>query len=90
MALRPLRTKQFEHDIKRCQKRGKNMEKLKTLIVLLLEEQPLPIHYRDHPLGGDWQDWRDAHIEPDWLLLYRVDDGALILSRTGSHADLFG
>ena len=90
MALRPLRTKQFERDIKRCQKRGKNMEKLKTLIVLLLEEQPLPIHYRDHPLGGDWQDWRDAHIEPDWLLLYRVDDGALILSRTGSHADLFG
>ncbi|WP_298049931.1 type II toxin-antitoxin system YafQ family toxin [uncultured Cardiobacterium sp.] len=90
MPLRPLRTKQFERDIKRCQKRGKNMEKLKTLIVLLLEEQPLPIHYRDHPLGGDWQDWRDAHIEPDWLLLYRVDDGALILSRTGSHADLFG
>lgn len=90
MALRPLRTKQFERDIKRCQKRGKNMEKLKTLIVLLLEEQPLPIHYRDHPLGGDWQDWRDAHIEPDWLRLYRVDDGALILSRTGSHADLFG
>lgn len=90
MPLRPLRTKQFERDIKRCQKRGKNMEKLKTLIVLLLEEQPLPIHYRDHPLGGDWQDWRDAHIEPDWLRLYRVDDGALILSRTGSHADLFG
>lgn len=90
MPLRPLRTKQFERDIKRCQKRGKNMEKLKTLIVLLLEEQPLPIHYRDHPLGGDWQDWRDAHIEPDWLLLYRVDNGALILSRTGSHADLFG
>ena len=90
MPLRPLRTKQFERDIKRCQKRGKNMEKLKTLIVLLLEEQPLPIHYRDHPLGRDWQDWRDAHIEPDWLLLYRVDDGALILSRTGSHADLFG
>ena len=49
MPLRPLRTKQFERDIKRCQKRGKNMEKLKTLIVLLLEEQPLPIHYRDHP-----------------------------------------
>ena len=65
MPLRPLRTKQFECDIKRCQKRGKNMEKLKTLIVLLLEEQPLPIHYRDHPLGGDWQDWRDVHIEPD-------------------------
>ena len=52
MPLRPLRTKQFERDIKRCQKRGKNMEKLKTLIVLLLEEQPLPIHYHDHPLGG--------------------------------------
>ena len=90
MPLRPLRTKQFERDIKRCQKRGKNMEKLKTLIVLLLEEQPLPIHYHDHPLGGDWQNWRDAHIEPDWLLLYRIDDGALILSRTDSHADLFG
>lgn len=90
MALRPLRTAQFERDVKRCQKRGKDMDKLKRLVRLLLDGEPLPARYRDHPLGGGWQGWRDAHIEPDWLLLYRVQDDALVLARTGSHADLFG
>jgi mRNA interferase YafQ len=49
----------------------------------------LPASYKDHPLKGDWQGYRDAHIEPDWLLIYRVVRDDIYLARTGSHADLF-
>ncbi|WP_205622672.1 type II toxin-antitoxin system YafQ family toxin, partial [Haliea salexigens] len=45
--------------------------------------------YLDHPLRGDWKGYRDAHIEPDWLLLYRIEGDELHLARTGTHADLF-
>jgi mRNA interferase YafQ len=56
---------------------------------LLLAEQPLPANYGDHALKGDWKGWRDLHLEPDWLLLYRVEGSDLRLARTGTHADLF-
>lgn len=75
--LTPVRSSQFKRDVKRVQKRGKDMAKLRTLLGLLIEQAPLPEGYRD------------AHIEPDWLLLYRVVDEELHLARTGSHADLF-
>ena len=65
------------------------MSKLNTLITLLIEQTPLPEPYQDHPLRGDWKGFRDAHIEPDWLLLYRVVGDELQLARTGRHADLF-
>ena len=65
------------------------MAKLRDLILLLAEGTPLPPRYRDHPLGGDWNHCRDSHIEPDWLLLYGVEDNDLYLVRTGTHADLF-
>jgi len=71
------------------QKRGKDLTRLRDLLTLLVEETPLPAVYLDHPLRGDWQGYRDAHIEPDWLLLYRVEGGELRLARTGSHTDLF-
>ncbi len=87
--LTPERSGAFRRDVKRAQKRGKDMPKLRTLIQLLLEQTPLPERYRDHPLKGAWTGWRDAHIEPDWLLIYRVAAGALLLARTGTHADLF-
>ena len=51
--------------------------------------EPLPPRLKDHPLTGDWRGWRDLHIEPDWLLLYKIEGNDLILARTGSHADLF-
>lgn len=89
MALEVLYTGRFKRDVKRCEKRGKDMTKLKALVVLLLAESPLPERYRDHPLKGDWAGWRDAHIEPDWLLLYRIRGNTLTLARTGTHADLF-
>lgn len=85
----PVRTSQFKRDIKRLQKQGKDMEKLKALITLLVNEEPPPEPYQDHPLRGNWKGYRDAHIEPDWLLLYRVQDNELQLARTGSHANLF-
>jgi mRNA interferase YafQ len=80
----------FRRDVKLAQRRGKDMSKLRALILLLIEGDPLPPSYKDHPLSGDWAHHRDCHIEPDWHLLYKVDGNDLDLVRTGSHADLFG
>ena len=79
----------FRRDVKRIRKRGKDMDKLKALVALLLAELPLPPSYKAHPLKGSWKPHWDAHIEPDWLLIYLVEDGLLQLARTGTHADLF-
>ncbi|NWO04611.1 MAG: type II toxin-antitoxin system YafQ family toxin [Alteromonadaceae bacterium] len=87
--LTPVRTSQFKRDVKRIKKRDKDMSKLRTLLTLLMEQSPLPDAYQDHPLRGNWNGYRDAHIEPDWLLLYRVVGDELQLARTGSHADVF-
>jgi mRNA interferase YafQ len=87
--LAPVRSSQFKRDLKRVQKRGKDITKLRDLLALLIERAPLPASYQDHSLRGNWKDYRDAHIEPDWLLLYRVVGDELHLARTGSHADLF-
>ena len=65
----PIRARRFERDVKRAKKRGKDMEKLKTALSLLIEGEPLPERYRDHPLKGEWTGFRDLHIEPDWLRL---------------------
>lgn len=87
--LRPVRSSQFKRDIKRLQRRGKDMNKLRRLLELLIQEIPLPPGYQDHPLRGSWKGYRDAHIEPDWLLIYRISAEELDLTRTGSHSDLF-
>ena len=87
--MRLSQTSQFRKDIKRLQKRGKDLSKIKAVINLLLEEIPLPSKHRDHPLGGNWSGHRDCHIEPDWILIYRILNGELRLERTGTHSDLF-
>jgi len=87
--LTPVQSTQFKKDVKKARKRGKDLEKLKALLSLLIHQAELPEAYQDHPLRGNWKGYRDAHIEPDWLLLYRVDDDELQLARTGTHADLF-
>ncbi len=61
---------QFRRDVKLAQKRGKDMAKLREVILLLVEGSPLPPRFRDHRLGGDWKHYRDCHIEPDWVLIY--------------------
>ena len=80
---------QFRRDVKRMQKRGKDMEKLKQLIELLLAGEPLPLNYKDHPLKHNWAGRRDAHVEPDWVLIYAAADDAVHFERTGTHSDLF-
>jgi mRNA interferase YafQ len=65
------------------------MLKLRAVIVLLVEGTALPSRYQDHPLAGEWKSFRDCHIEPDWLLIYKIDGDDLRLVRTGTHSDLF-
>jgi len=62
---------------------------LKTLLELLVTQQPLSLTYRDHPLRGDYVGYRECHLEPDWLLIYRIEGEYLVLARTGRHNDLF-
>lgn len=82
----------MKHDAKLMRKRGKNMNKLVEVLNLLANAEPLPEKYKDHQLTGSLKDFRECHIEPDWLLLYQIFKGELILSATatGTHADLFG
>ncbi len=87
--LTPVRSGRFKRDVRRAEKRGKDLAKLRDVLLLLIDEQPLPGAYGDHPLKGQWKGFRDLHIEPDWLLLYRVIGDELQLARTGTHADLF-
>lgn len=86
-------TSQFKKDYKLAVKRGCNPQELQEVITLLINEQPLPEKYRDHALvnSRNYKDMRECHIEPDWLLIYKVYRDVLILKliRTGSHSDLF-
>jgi mRNA interferase YafQ len=88
--LTPLRGSAFEKDVKRLKKGGKDLGKLRAMIEMLCSRRPLEARHRDHALTGDWKGWRDCHIEPDWLLIYKEEGGDLALGRTGSHSELFG
>ncbi len=83
-------TGQFRRDYKRLKKRGCDMSALEAAIDTLLAERPLPERCRDHSLSGNYAGFRECHIRPDWLLIYTVDRGKLVLtaSRTGTHAEL--
>ncbi|MFM3316177.1 type II toxin-antitoxin system YafQ family toxin [Klebsiella variicola] len=81
---------QFQKDVKKAQKRHKDMSKLKALMTLLINDAlPLPQVYKDHSLQGNYKGYRDAHIEPDWLLIYKITDEVLRFERAGTHSDLF-
>lgn len=84
-------TARMKHDAKLMKKRGKDMSKLVVVLDLLASGNPLPENYKDHQLSGSLKDFRECHIEPDWLLMYQIFEGELILSTTatGTHADLF-
>lgn len=84
-----VRLNQFRRDVKLALRRGKDLAKLRETISLLAEGATLPSHYRDHPLTGVWAHYRECHIEPDWLLIYKIEANDLVLVRTGSHSDLF-
>ncbi len=82
-------TSQFKKDYKRIQKQNKDIGKLKTLIEKLSLKETLDVQYQDHPLSGKWKNYRECHIAPDWLLIYKITSDTLILVRTGSHSELF-
>ena len=82
-------TKQFQKDLKKNQKRGKNIDKIKLVIENLAYERKLDSRLKDHKLVGNYQDRRECHIEPDWLLIYKLTSQEIIFERTGSHSDLF-
>ena len=84
------RTSSFKRDYKLIKKRGYDINKLKAVITIIAEGNEIPVAYHDHALTGNWLGYRELHIEPDWLLVYRIYDNQLILSltRTGTHSDL--
>ena len=84
-------TSQFKKDLRRMVKRGADMKLLDEVVSLLLRQEVLPENYKDHPLTGNWSGYRDCHIEPDWILIYRIEEDSLVLlaTRTGTHSDIF-
>ena len=86
----PERSVKFRKDYRRMKKRGYNMSLLDNVITRLANGEPLPPRYEDHPLKGNRKGYRGCHILPDWVLIYKIDKGnlILILTETGSHADL--
>ena len=81
----------FKKDFKRIKKRGYDISRLEEIVELLANEVPLPEQFKDHNLSGNYNGFRECHIAPDWLLVYQVNNNelVLVLSRTGSHSDLF-
>lgn len=83
--------KSFKRDYRRVLRRGYDIHLLEQVIQMLAEQKKLPPKYRDHELGGDYNGYRECHITPDWLLIYKIKQNELILlvTRTGTHSDLF-
>ena len=85
-----VRKSRFKKDYKKLKSSGKDLNKLRLVIELLVQGNDLPSKNRDHFLIGKYKDFRECHIEPDWLMIYKLTSTELILVRTGSHSELFG
>ena len=86
-----VRTKQFRKEYRKMLRRGVDPAKMEYVLTKLLNEEPLEPKYNDHELVGNHKGQRECHVTPDWLLIYKVDNGELTLTalRTGTHSDLF-
>ena len=84
-------TGQFRKDLKLAKIRVYKLELLEEVLEILQNEEALPAKFKDHPLIGQYAGFRECHIQPDWLLIYIVDNNQLVLTtvRTGTHSDLF-
>ena len=85
----PIYARQFEKDVKRLRKRGKNLDKVKIVIRSLAAGEALDAIHRDHKLLGSYQGRRECHVEADWLLIYQIEGDTIIFERSGTHSDLF-
>ena len=81
----------FKNDLKLVKKQNKNIDKLFIVIEKLANQEKLDDKYRDHSLIGEYKGLRECHIEPDWVLIYYIENNTLtlVLARLGSHSDLF-
>jgi mRNA interferase YafQ len=89
MALEIRYTSQFKKDLKRIRTQPKDLDKLKAVLDLLVQEIELPEKNRDHNLIGIWLGYKECHVSPDLLLIYKVSEGELSLARVGTHSQLF-
>jgi len=88
--MKPLRfAGAFRRDLKRVTRRRYRLDDLDVIVTALREGEHLAPSARDHPLKGEWRGYRECHVAPDWLLVYKVTDEEVLLARTGTHADLF-
>ena len=85
----PTYRNKFKKEVEKAKKQGRDIQELKKIIELLINEKPLPLKCKDHKLVGSYKGYRECHIAPDWLLVYMKTDTELFLERTGSHSDLF-
>jgi mRNA interferase YafQ len=83
-------TTRFRRDLKRVLRTDPSIQKvLEPILGLLMENVPLPVRLKDHPLKGEWSTYRDLHVKPDLVLIYKKTDTLVLLERLGSHAELF-
>lgn len=82
-------TKQYRKDHKKARSQQRNLNRLKEVIRKIANQEALPENLNDHHLSGKLKDQRDCHIEPDFILIYEIDDDTLILVRLGTHSELF-
>ena len=82
-------TSAYKKDLKRVTRRSYDLTLLADVLNALCADRHLSTARRDHPLKGEWKGWRECHIQPDWLLIYKTTDSEVLLARTGTHADLF-
>ncbi len=85
----PSYARQFERDVKRMRKRGTDLQKPKSVLSSLIAEEKLDERYQDHALLGNYKGRWECHLEPDWLLVYKLAGNEIIFERTGTHSDLF-
>ena len=86
---KPVFTNKFKKDLKRQKKRGKKPHELERIINEICEKGEAPRNCRPHNLSGNWSNYTECHIEPDWLLIYTVEEETATFYRTGTHSDLF-
>ncbi|NTU42228.1 MAG: type II toxin-antitoxin system YafQ family toxin [Nitrospirales bacterium] len=89
MKFDPVFTGQFKRDVKRIKARGKDDNALADIMTRLINGEMLDPWHKDHKLVGNYAGRRECHIEPDWLLIYKIDGQSIIFERTGTHSDLF-
>jgi mRNA interferase YafQ len=80
-------TNQFKKDLKLLEKRGKNLDEIYDIIILLIWEEPLPERCREHKLHGDLEGLTECHIKGDWIMAYDIEDGKIVFHFTGTHSD---